>query len=233
MVMRASIVAVYHEKNDNEVFMSRKSKAAEFLEEVYNISVTGRNVAVTDAMKDYVTEKISKIERFSDRIIDAVVTMDIQKYEHRVDIVLKVNHLKIKSHAISDNMYTSIDKAVHKLEAQLLRYKGKLKDHQNKGNNAVDMQVNVLRSASDEELGEVNDEIENETRHRLLDKYIPHKIVSRSKRPLKTLTDGEAIMKLDLSGDPFLIYRSEESRKLRVMYCRDNGDFAVIQPEES
>lgn len=211
--------------------MSRKSKAAEFVDEMYNITVTGRHVSVTDAMKDYAIEKISKIEKFSPRIIDAIVTMDVQKLEQRVDIVLKVNNLKIKSQAVSENMYTSIDKAVHKLEAQLLRYKSKLQDHQAKKGAITDMPVNVLRSAAEEELFEVNDEIESETRHRLLDRYTPHRVVSRKTRPLKTLTDGEAIMKLDLSGDSFLIYRSEESQKLRVMYRRPDGDFGVIQPE--
>jgi putative sigma-54 modulation protein len=210
--------------------MSRKSKAAEFLQEAYNITVTGRNVMVTDAMKDYAIEKISKIERFSNRIIDVVVTMDIQKFEHRVDIVLKVNHIKIKSQAITNDMYASIDKAVDKIEAQLLRYKEKLQDHQAKGIAAVDMNVNVLRF-TDEELVDVNDEIEDENRRRLMDRYRPHKIVNKETLPLKTLTDGEAIMKMDLSGDNFLIYRSEESQRLKVMYRRNDGDFGVIEPE--
>lgn len=211
--------------------MSRKSKAAEFLEDVYNISITGRNVVITDAMKDYAIEKISKIERFSNRIIDVVVTMDVNKLDHRVDIVLKVDHIKIKSHAVSDNMYASIDKAVHKIETQLLRYKDKLQEHQSKGVAAIDMKVNVLKSATDQELLEVNDEIEEENRHRVLDKYAPHKIVRKETRPLKILTDGEAIMKMDLSNDTFLIYRSEETMKLRVIYRRKDGNFGVIEPE--
>src|SRR5690349_1363235 len=112
--------------------MSRKSKAAEFVEETYNISVTGRHVMVTEAMKDYAIEKASKIEKFSDRIIDMLITMDVHKLEHRVDIVLKVNDIKIKSHAITGDMYASIDLAVHKIQTQLLRYKDKLQDHQAK-----------------------------------------------------------------------------------------------------
>lgn len=214
--------------------MSRKSKAAEFLEEAYNINVTGRHVVVTDAMKDYAIEKISKIERFSNRIIDVVVTMDVQKLDHRVDIVLKVNNIKIKSQAVSDNMYTSIDRAVQKIESQLLKYKNKIQDHQSKASLATDMNVNVLRSASDLELSELNDEIESENRRRLMDKYMPHKIVSKATRPLKDLTDGEAMMKLDLSGDPFIVYRCEESpnRQIKIMYRRKDGDYGVITPEE-
>jgi putative sigma-54 modulation protein len=222
-----------HEKhNDNEVSMSRKSKAAEFVEEAYNISVTGRHVVVTDAMKNYVFDKISKIEKFSDRIIDVVVTMEVVRHEQRVDIVIKVNNLQIKSQAVSSDMYASIDMAVNKLETQLLKYKNKLKDHQNhQRRNDFEIPVNILRSATEDELSIVNDEIESESRYRLLDKYLPHKIVSRKKIPLKTLTDGEAIMKLDLSGETFLIYRSEETQKLKVIYRRDDGDFGVIQPE--
>lgn len=213
--------------------MSRKSKAVEFLQDVYNISVTGRNVMVTDAMKDYATEKVSKIERFSNRIIDVVITMDVQRYEHRVDIVMKVDHLKIKSSANSENMYESIDKAVHKIEAQLLRYKSKIQDyHLGKGHhNSVDMNINVLRAVQDNEVLEVNEDIEDESRRRLYDQFSPHKIVDKESQPLKTITDGEAIMKMQLSGNAFLIYRGEEDRKIKVIYLRKDGDFGVIQAE--
>lgn len=211
--------------------MSRKSKAIEFMEEVYNITVTGRNVMVTDAMKDYALEKVSKIERFSNRIIDVVVTMDVIRFEHRVDIVMKVEHLKIKSHAVTDDMYASIDKAVDKLEAQLLRYKGKILDHHLGRGQGVDMDVNVLKAIGEDESVEINDDIEHETRERLLDKYSPHKIVAKEVHHMKALTDGEAIMKMELSGDTFLIYRSEEDRKIKVIYRRNDGHYGVITPE--
>lgn len=209
--------------------MSRKSKAAEFLQDVYNISVTGRNVAVTDAIRDYAIEKVSKIERFSDRIIDVLVTLDVQKIEHRVDIVIKVDHIKIKSHATTDDMYASIDKAVDKIEAQLLRYKDRIQDHHAKGVKEVDMNVNVLRSSPDAEIVEINDDIEDENSRRLMDKYHSHRVIKREKLPLKTLTDGEALMKMDLSGDPFMIYRSEETQRLRVISLREDGDYSVVE----
>ena len=94
----------------------------------YSISVTGRHVQVTDAMKQYAIEKVSKIERFSDRIIDVQVTMDIQKLDHIVDIVVKVNHTLIKSHATTTDMYASINTAVQKLERQVRRYKKRLQE---------------------------------------------------------------------------------------------------------
>lgn len=58
--------------------MNRKEKALEFVNEGYNIQVTGRHVEVTDSMKDYAMEKLSKLDRFSDQIIDVNVIMEIQ-----------------------------------------------------------------------------------------------------------------------------------------------------------
>jgi putative sigma-54 modulation protein len=211
--------------------MSRKDKAAEFAEDVFDITVTGRNFVVTDAIKDYAISKISKIEKFNTRIIDVSVTMDIQKVEHRVDIVVRLDQIVIKSHAVTDNMYASIDKASDKLEAQLHRYKDRINNHHAKGVKVIDMNVNVLRPMSQQDVMEINDEIEEENQKRLLDKYHPHKIINREKSPLKTLTDGEALMKMDLSGDEFLIYRGEDTQGIKVMYRRHDGNFGVIEPK--
>jgi putative sigma-54 modulation protein len=214
--------------------MSRKSKIAEkFAEDSqgYNITITGRHVHLTDGMKNYALEKVSKIERFSDRIIDVLVTMDITKLDHKVDIVLKVDHIKIKSQATSNDMYASTDKAVHKIETQLLKYKNKLKSHQAKGLAVVDMNVNVFSNSKNDELEVMNDEIEEENRREVEKKYRLHEIVKTETRPLKILTFEEAIMKMELSKDVFMIFRNEEDNKIKVIYIRDDGDFGIIEPE--
>src|SRR5690606_786735 len=111
-------------KEDKEVLaMSKKSKALEFANDAYNISIQGRHVQVTDAMQDYARDKLSRLERLFDRIIDLHVIMDIQKLEHRVEIVLKVNNHTIMAKVASDDMYKSIDLAVDKLLRQVRRYK--------------------------------------------------------------------------------------------------------------
>lgn len=208
--------------------MGRKSKASEFVQEGWDIQITGRNVLVTDPMKDYAMEKISKIERFSNRIVDVNVTMDIQKLEHRVDIIVKIDNAKIKSHAASDNIYASIDLAVAKLLEQLRRYKTRIQNHHSVGHEEVAMHVDIYASPSEEDL--INDEIEAENANKAIDRYQPHKIVAQETRPLKTLTYNEAIIKMELSGDNFMIFRSEEDRKLKVIYRRSDGNFGIIAP---
>lgn len=208
--------------------MSRKSKAAEFLDEGYNINILGRHVMVTDAMKAYALEKISKIERFTNRIIDINIVMDIQKIEHKVEITMKVGHIVINCSAVSEDMYASIDLATEKLQKRLLKYKKRIQEHSAKSLSMIDMNVNVLNVAS---IDEINEEIEEENMRELIDSYTHHEIVSTEKKPLKILRTDEALMKLDLSGDHFLIYRCEEDQKLKIVYKQNQGNFAVIEVE--
>ncbi len=196
----------------------------------YRITIVGRNLYVTDAMKNYAMEKISKIDRFHSQVLDVHVNLDIQKFEHSAIIVLKFNHFKIKVSAVSTDMYASIDKAVDKLQAQLRRWKSKIQDHHKKPMNVIDMQVNVLqRPYSD--LDEINAEIESANNKSEIDEYKPHRIIGTDKRPLKTLTTDEAVMKMELSGDPFLLFRCEEDRKLKVIYRRKDGNYGLILAE--
>lgn len=211
--------------------MNRKEKAMEFAQEGYNISITGRNVLITDSMKDYAMEKISKIEKFNNRLIDVNVIMDIQKYEHRVEIILKVNNVVITSHASTKDMYASIDMAVDKIQRQLRKYKTRLQDYNNKNLASIDLNVSVLSQNADDDLAEINDEIESANNKALEEDYHPHKIIAKETKQLKTLTYDEAIMKLELSGQNFLHFRSEEENKLRCIYRKRDGNLAIIDLE--
>lgn len=204
--------------------MSRKAKALQFADQEYNIQITGRHLQVTEAMKAYASEKVSKIERFMNRIIDVYIILDIQKLDHRVEIILKAGHIKIRSLAVSNDMYASIDMAVHKLEAQLLKYKEKLQDYHNKGLNAVDMNVKVIRASDDGEDADLEEINEDNVFH-------THRLVAQETSPLKTLTIDEAMMKMELSHDAFLIFKSEEDQKLKVIYRRNDKNYGIIEPQ--
>jgi ribosome hibernation promoting factor len=198
----------------------------------YDIKVIGRHVQVTDAMKNYAIEKVSKIERFQNRILEVIITLDVQKLLHIVDIVVKVNHTKIKSHYTGDNMYASIDLAVDKLQRQLSRYKSRIQDHHATSRQVVDMRVNVFKAPDEVNLADVNDQIEEENQRKMVENFRPHEVVSRETLPLKTLNLDEAIWQLELSGDPFMIFKSEETQKIKVIYRREeDGNFGVVEPE--
>ncbi|MCB1213403.1 MAG: ribosome-associated translation inhibitor RaiA, partial [Chlamydiia bacterium] len=98
--------------------------------EHYSITVSGLHVQVTEAMKQYAIERVSKIEKFTNDIIDIHVTMDIVKLNHIVEISMKLKYLQINSKSQTTDMYASINEAVNKLEKQIRRYKGRLQEHQ-------------------------------------------------------------------------------------------------------
>lgn len=211
--------------------MDRKAKAMEFVNDVYDISITGRNVLVTDAMKNYAIEKISKIDRFHGRVIDVNVVMDIQRINHHIDIILKFDSIKIKSSADTTDMYASIDKAVSRLEHQIKRYKSRIQEHHARGMKVIDMNVNVLKKTY-QEIDEINDDIDSETGRHIDQQFSQSMLLlNKEKRPLKTLRLDEAIMRMDLSGDRFLIYRSEEDTKIKVIYRRDDDNYGIIEVE--
>lgn len=204
--------------------MNRKAKALEFVDAGYDIQITGRHVAVTEPMKDYAMEKVSKLDRFVNRIIDVNVIMDIQKLDHRVEIILKVGGMKIVSRATTTDMYVSIDQAVDKLEAQILRYKSKIQDYHAKGRAAEEMNVNVVSP------GEIAEDLDLDQEDSALARFKPHTVVKQETRPLKTLTYEEAVMKMELSHDPFMIFKNEVDQKLNVIYRRKDDNYGIIEP---
>jgi putative sigma-54 modulation protein len=212
--------------------MVDKEKFAEEEALGYNINIVGKNVLVTEAMKNYAWDKLTKIERFHNRIMDAHVNMDIKRVEHSVDIILTIDHLKVKVSASSTDMYASIDKAIDKLQNTLRRWKSRIQDHHKKGVAIIDMEVNVLRRPQNyDELSEFNADIEIENKkEEEAALHIPQ-IIGNETRPLKMLRTDEAVMKLELSGDQFLIFRDEADQKIKVIYRRNDGDYGLIKPE--
>lgn len=210
--------------------MVDKRKFIEEEAQGYNINITGRHVAVTEAMKNYAWEKISKLERFHTHIIEVQITLDIQKIEHICTIILKWNHFKVKVQASSSDMYVSIDKAMERMQSKLRRWKKRIQMHHHKGVNVVDMHVNVLQRPFDE-IEEFNEEIEDAKRKEMEAALLPPKVIGRDTRVLKDLTISEAMMKMELSEDPFLIFRDEKDHTLKVMYRREDGNFGVIETQ--
>lgn len=202
----------------------------EFDDQSYNVSVTGKNIEITKPIRDYVDEKIAKIEMITNHIIDINVKLDVQKLNHTVDIILKFSHFKVKVRAITENMYSAIDKSFERLYIKLRKWKSRIQDHHAKGVSVTEMEVNVLEHAQ-HELDEINEEIIDENNRSLEQDFAPPKVIKKKKRPLKNLTLDEAVMKMELSDDHFMIFRSEEEQALKVIYRRRDGSYGVVVPE--
>ncbi|HSX37479.1 MAG TPA: ribosome-associated translation inhibitor RaiA [Chlamydiales bacterium] len=203
-------------------------KADKFANEGYTIYIVGKHIQVTEAIRNYVWEKLARIEKIADHIIDITVTLDTQKLEHTCSILMNFIHFHIKIGASTDNIYSAIDKAADRVVKLVRRYKTKLQSHRAKDIATVDIHVNVIQPLHDD-LKEINDEITSENAREAADRYKLHEVVAKETMPLKTLTQDEAVMKMEITDDPFLIYRSEEDQKLKVIYRREDHNYGLVQ----
>ncbi len=203
-------------------------KASKFENEGYTIYIVGKHIEVTDALRNYVWEKLSRIERIAEQIIDVHVVLDAQKLEKTCSILMNFIRFHIKVQVGKDNMYEAIDKAVDRVVKLIRRYKTKLQSYRNKDLTTVDIHVNVVQPLKDD-LSAINDDIEAENAVDKEKKYKLHEVVARETMALKTLTQDEAIMKMEITSEPFMIYRSEEDQKLKVIYRRGDENYGLVQ----
>ncbi|CCB89779.1 MAG: ribosome-associated translation inhibitor RaiA [Simkania sp.] len=201
-----------------------------FDEGEYTVSVIGKNIEITKPIRDYIEEKISKIEKITNHIIEVDVRLDVQKLNHTVDIILKFSHFRVKVGAVTENMYSAIDKAFERLQTKLLKWKSRIQDHHARGVSVTEMEINVLEHGRDE-VEQINQEITDANNQKLEEQYSLPTVIKKKKRPLKHLTLDEAVMKMELSDDHFMVYRSEEEQNLKVIYRRRDGSYGIIAPE--
>lgn len=205
------------------------TKPNKFANEGYTLYILGKHFEITDAIRNYVWEKLSRIERIADQIIDIHVVLDAQKLEKVCSILMNFIRFQIKVQVGKDNMYEAIDKAIDRVTKLIRRYKSKLQSYRNKAVKTIDVHVNVIQPLKDE-TSEINDDIEAENVKKEQDRLkMIHPVVAKEIMSLKELTQDEAIMKMEICDDPFLIFKSEEDHKIKVIYRREDENYGLIQ----
>lgn len=94
-----------------------------------NLSITGHHVEVTEALRNYVAEKLSRLERHFERVTDIHVVLSVEKLKHQAEATIDLAGTRIHAEADNGDMYAAIDGLVDKLDRQVLKHKEKLRDH--------------------------------------------------------------------------------------------------------
>jgi putative sigma-54 modulation protein len=93
------------------------------------INLTGHHVEITKAIRDYINEKLSRIERHFEHATDVHCILTVEKLEHKAEATLNVSGSTIHAHSVAEDMYAAIDSLADKLDRQVRKYKEKLTDH--------------------------------------------------------------------------------------------------------
>ena len=171
------------------------------------ISVRGKNIDVTNALKEYVEKKLAKLERYIDSS-EVQVTLTVEKGTHKVEVTIPVNGMILRGEEETGDMYASIDMVVEKIEKQINKYKARF-------NKKARVEGKVEGKV--EAVVEVGYELP---------------VIKKTKRfAFKPMPVDEAVMQMNMLGHNFFVFSNAETEEVNVVYKRKDGNYGLIEPE--
>lgn len=169
--------------------------------------IRGENVEVTKSIKDYIEDKLSKIDKYLEnpKEIEAKVIASVSGINQRIEVTINGEKYFIRAEECHSDLYAAIDNAVDKLERQFRKYKTKLLDK-------------VKKEEPSLELEDYFEDTKEE-------------IVKRKKLFLKPMDEKEAITQMELLDHTFFVFKNVESGKISVVYKRKDGDYGILDVE--
>jgi ribosome hibernation promoting factor len=189
------------------------------------LSVTFRHMDSTDALRDYAREKVERIRKyFPDPIKAHVVLVCDRGYNHTADVMITLhNGLVIKGVETTEDMYSSIDLVMAKIERQVRRYKEKIRSH--KGQEGLHGQREIIHSV----LAAPPEETQTPSTNGHGTQAAEAEIIKKSKFFAKPLTPNEAVMQMNLLNNDFLVFTNAASHEVNVVYRRGDGTYGLIE----
>lgn len=174
------------------------------------IVIHGDKLKVTESMKEYIEEKLEKLNKYLENSenVRASVIVKVKNHEQRVEITIPLKAFILRSEEAKDDFYAAVDKAIDKLERQIRKNKTRIMSKQIKSNHDFSMAA-------------FNDEEESEEK----------KILKRKKVEVKPMQEEEAILQMELLGHQFYMYKDSDTNQVAVVYKRTDGNYGLIESE--
>ena len=174
------------------------------------IIITGRNIDLTDAIKDAVTTKLSRLEKYFTPDTEAYVTVSIQRDLQKVEVTVPIKGHVIRAEQATDDMYVTIDMVADIIEKQLKKYRTRL----------ISKKMNAAESFKQEYLQAPDEVEEDEVR-----------IVRTKKVEMKPMFPEDACIQMELTAHDFYVFRNAETDEINVVYKRKGNSYGLIEPE--
>ncbi len=188
------------------------------------LNITFRHFDSSDALKDHAKEKVERVNKYLDRAGEAHVVLSLERHLHQADITIHSGAFVLRGKEKTEDMYASIDLAMDKIEKQLRRYKEKLKQHH--GKDRVHHREGALATMK--------------VRHNVVEVHQPETITQKQQddgpriiksnefvaQPMKV---EEAVMRMDLMNNDFLVFQNSNTHEVNVVYRRKDGHYGLIE----
>ena len=170
------------------------------------VLVRGNKIDITDAMKDYVKEKLSKLYKYTLDDTTATVLVKIRNYSQKVEVTIPLKTLMLRAEDESQDFYSAVDLVVNKLERQIRKNKSKLKKREKSG--IKEFNIDDITDNGEDEL-----------------------VIKRKKIDIKPMNLDEAILQMELLGHNFYMYKDSDIGRIALVYKRNDGGYGVIEEE--
>ncbi|SHI45941.1 SSU ribosomal protein S30P /sigma 54 modulation protein [Clostridium amylolyticum] len=174
------------------------------------VTVIAKNIQLTNALKEAVEKKISKLSKYFNSDVEAKATLSVQKNRQKIEVTIPFNGVILRGEESTEDMYKSIDLVEEKLERQIRKQKTKLARRQT---------GDSLRFSAIESLN--GDYYEDEDA----------KIVKTKRFTIKPMNEEEALLQMELLGHSFFVFSNAETGDVNVLYKRKDGNYGLIEPE--
>ena len=174
--------------------------------------ISGKNINVTETLKNTIESKLSKLERYFTPETEVVVTLSVEKERQKIEVTIPVKGTIIRSEQESNDMYVSIDLVEEVIERQLRKYKTKLI------NRSQGVGSEFKQEFIDSEDVYSDDEIQ---------------IVRTKRFGTKPMFAEDACIQMELLGHAFFVFFNAETEEVNVVYKRKDGSYGLIEPEFS
>ena len=183
------------------------------------VHITGRQVAITPALRKYAEEKLRKVEKLLGGSIEAHVVLVVEKRRHLAEIQVKSRTALLSGAEETEDLYASIGDVVEKLERQALKHKEKLTNRKKRGGRRIAASLPTPQPAA------------KPRRPVTSDAPLAPRILPSDRYRLKPLSAEDAAMELDSTGGDLLVYRDDQTYRVNVVYRRQDGNFGLVDPE--
>ena len=183
------------------------------------IIVTARHMDVTDAIRDYAHKKIEGLHLDYPRIIEAKVVLDVQSHQrHIAEIILFcADHIVIEVKSVTEDIYASIDESAAKIARRMRKYKTRL--------------LRSHRPRKEVSIRHIEEHVFHQEALHTEEEHVEPAYVHKEKYKIRPLFADEAMMDLEISDRPFVIFHNQKTHRLALLFRRKDGDYGLIEPE--
>ena len=201
-----------------------------------DIVVKGRNVEVPDHYREHVADKLSKVERYDQKLIRADVELFHERNPRqsdtcqRVEITVMTRGPVVRAEACAKDFYAALDFAIAKLDGRLRRSADRRRVH--RGRHApVSVAAATAGLPTDLSLAQPAEESPVATALTEHDGDQPWRIVREKEHPADPMTVDDALFQMELVGHDFYLFLDKESGRPSVVYRRRGYDYGILSLE--